>query len=114
VARGILPAATAFGVRGGLLLAHVRFRLANGDWSCFSPAEQASFALARKLTFTAGDSKSADLDRLRRQRGDASAFYTHWQLCHSLYMMRISDGFQFTLERESVFHPYFLSHNQRQ
>jgi alkylhydroperoxidase family enzyme len=82
-------------------------RLASGDWSCFSPAEQTAFAFARKLTSTPWDVTSADLDRLRGELGDASAFHTLWWLCRGLYMTRISDGFQLTLERENVFESVF-------
>ncbi|MFN0018504.1 MAG: hypothetical protein ACKVP0_09610 [Pirellulaceae bacterium] len=82
-------------------------RLASGDWSCFSPAEQTAFAFARKITSTPWDVTCADLDRLRRELGDVRAFHTLWWLCRGLYMTRISDGFQLTLERENVFASLF-------
>ena len=82
-------------------------RLASGDWSGFPPEQQRAFAFARKLTSAPWSIVRPDIDCLCRDLGSARAMYTLWWLCRGLYMTRVSDGFQLTLERENVFAPLF-------
>jgi alkylhydroperoxidase family enzyme len=78
-------------------------RLGSDDWSGFSPAEQRSYAFARKLTQAPWTLTPEDYQTLEKELGPAKAMSTFWWLCRGLYMTRISDGFQLPLETENVF-----------
>jgi alkylhydroperoxidase family enzyme len=78
-------------------------RLGSDDWSGFSPAEQRSYAFARKLTNAPWTLTPDDYQTLEKELGPAKAMSTFWWLCRGLYMTRISDGFQLPLETENVF-----------
>jgi alkylhydroperoxidase family enzyme len=82
-------------------------RLASGDWSAFPPEEQRAYALARKLTAAPWFLERADIAGLERDYAPARARSLIWWLCRGLYMTRISDGFQLTLEPENVFRTMF-------
>jgi len=82
-------------------------RLASDDWSCFPPAEQRAFALARKLSKTPWALTEADYKTLENDLGPDRAMATFFWLCRGLYMTRVSDGFQLPLERENVFMDFY-------
>ncbi len=77
-------------------------RLASGDWSGFSPAEQAAFAFARKLV-NARTVTPADFRRLKEQFGQERAVDLVWWVCRCHYMTCVADAFQLPLERDNVF-----------
>lgn len=81
-------------------------RLAGDDWSSFPPAEQRTYAYARKLSKTPWELTPADYHALEKDLGDAPAMSIFWWLCRGLYMTRVSDGFQLPLERDNVFQDY--------
>ncbi|ODU02640.1 MAG: hypothetical protein ABS79_00085 [Planctomycetes bacterium SCN 63-9] len=78
-------------------------RLAGDDWSSFPPAEQRTYAYARKLSKTPWDLTAADYRTLEKDLGEGPAMSVFWWLCRGLYMTRVSDGFQLPLERDNVF-----------
>ncbi len=77
-------------------------RLASGDWSAFTPAEQAAFAFARKLA-RSSPGAADDFRRLAEQLGRERAVDVAWWACHGHYMTRIADAFQLPLESGNVF-----------
>ena len=78
-------------------------KLASGDWSNFSPAEQAAFHFARKQAVAPWDITDADYRELERHFGKERALDVIWWLCRCHYMTRVADAFQLPLERENVF-----------
>ncbi len=80
-------------------------RLADGDWSSFTPAEQAAFAFARKQAREPWSVADADYQGLVRQFGPERALHVLWWTCRCHYMTRVADAFQLPLERENVFQP---------
>jgi alkylhydroperoxidase family enzyme len=81
--------------------------LAGEDWSCFPPAEQRALAFARKLTRTPGEVSADDVRGLVRDFGTDPALSILMYACRCNYMVRISNGFQLTLERDNVFYDYY-------
>ncbi|HLW66497.1 MAG TPA: hypothetical protein VKS79_14375 [Gemmataceae bacterium] len=77
--------------------------LASGDWSSFSPQEQAAFAYAKKMSQEPASINDADVAELRRQFGAERMFDVIWWACRCHYMTRVADAFQLPLERENVF-----------
>ena len=78
-------------------------RLAESDWSSFSPADQRAFAMARKLSITPWEVTKSDIDQMKQDLGEREAIAVFWWLCRGAYMTRVSDGFQLPLEKENVF-----------
>jgi alkylhydroperoxidase family enzyme len=78
-------------------------RLASGDWSSFSPAEQAAFAFARKQAKDPKSINATDVQELARYFGADGALNVIWWACRCHYMTRVADAFQLPLERENVF-----------
>jgi alkylhydroperoxidase family enzyme len=78
-------------------------QLASGDWSKFSPAEQAAFAFARKQTKRPFLISKQDVDELIQHFGLARALDVIWWSCRCHYMTRVADAFQLPLEKENVF-----------
>ena len=78
-------------------------QLASGDWSRFTPAEQAAFAFARKQATTPWSITAADVQELTRHFGKDRALDVIWWACRCHYMTRVADAFQLPLERENVF-----------
>jgi len=80
-------------------------RLASGDWSSFTPAEQAAFAFARKLArppaVTAEDFRTV-ADHFGRER----AVDVAWWACRCCYMTCVADALQLPLEAGNVFDPF--------
>jgi alkylhydroperoxidase family enzyme len=84
-------------------IAHRTRLLAESDWSAFPAAEQRAYAYARKLTHTPWEMTHDDYQTLVKDQGAQQAMSIFFWLCRGLYMTRISDGFQLSLERENVF-----------
>ncbi len=78
-------------------------RIAEGDWSSFSPEERAAFAYARKLTREPAGVTAADVRELQRHFGPERALDVIWYACRCHYMTRVADAFQLPLEKENVF-----------
>lgn len=78
-------------------------RLAQGEWSGFSPAEQVAFAFARKQAKTPWAIADDDVRELIRHFGPARAVDVIWWSCRCHFMTRVADAFQLPLERENVF-----------
>lgn len=78
-------------------------RLADGDWSGFTPAERAAFRYARKMTKEPWAITAADVDELKTHFGLDRALDVIWWACRCHYMTRVADAFQLPLERENVF-----------
>ena len=80
-------------------------KLAEGDWSAFSPAERAAFVFARKQSATPAAVDAEDVAGLVRHFGRERALDVIWWACRCHYMTRVADAFQLPLERENVFQP---------
>lgn len=78
-------------------------RLATGDWSSFSPAEQTAFAFARKLSQSPADVNKEDRSDLQQHFGPVRMLDVIWWTCRCHYMTRVADAFQLPLEKENVF-----------
>jgi hypothetical protein len=80
-------------------------KLASGDWSSFSVAQQTAFSLAYKLSKAPASVTAADRAALvavfGRDRAADLVYYVSW--CN--YMTRIADAFQLPLEKENCFMP---------
>src|SRR5262245_14078497 len=77
-------------------------RLAGGDWSGFSPAEQTAFDFARKLA-RCGAVRPDDFRRLADHFGPERAVDVVWWTCRCHYMTCVADAFQLPLETVNVF-----------
>ena len=77
-------------------------RLAEGDWSSFTPAEQAAFAFARKLSHGPAATPE-DFRRLAEYFGPERAVDVAWWVCRCQYMTCVADAFQLPLETTNVF-----------
>jgi alkylhydroperoxidase family enzyme len=78
-------------------------KLAEGDWSGFSPAERAAFTYARKLSKEPWAITTEDVVELKKHFGAERALDVIWWSCRCHYMSRVADAFQLPLERENVF-----------
>ena len=78
-------------------------KLAKGDWSGFSPAEQVAYQFAKKLSEAPGSVRPAEVQSLVNTFGHARAIDLIWKTCWCHYMTRVADGFQLPLEKENVF-----------
>jgi alkylhydroperoxidase family enzyme len=78
-------------------------KLADGDWSGFSPAERAAFAYARKMSKEPWAITADDVGELKKHFGAERALDVIWWACRCHYMTRVADAFQLPLERENVF-----------
>jgi alkylhydroperoxidase family enzyme len=77
--------------------------LASGDWSSFSPAEQAAFRFARKQALDPAAVTAEDRRQLVRHFGSDRALDVIWWSCRCHYKNCVADAFQLPLERENVF-----------
>lgn len=77
-------------------------RLAGGDWSEFTAAEQAALSFARKATKPAAMSRQ-DFRRLCDHFGPEGAVDVLWWVCRAHYLTRVADAFQLPLESTNVF-----------
>lgn len=80
-------------------------KLAEGDWSDFTPAERTAYVFAHKQAVTPGEINSADVKLLIDHYGRERALDVIWWICRCHFMTRVADGFQIPLERENVFQP---------
>jgi alkylhydroperoxidase family enzyme len=80
-------------------------RLASGDWSSFSAAEQAAFDFARRQARKPWSITDEDFNGLVSHFGRERALDVVWWACRCHYMTRVADAFQLPLERENVFQP---------
>jgi hypothetical protein len=78
-------------------------RLGSGDWSAFSPAEQAAYGFARKQARRAASVTAEDVEELVDQFGKERALGIIWWTSHCHYLTRVADAFQLPLERDNVF-----------
>jgi hypothetical protein len=78
-------------------------QLASGDWSLFSPSDQAAFAFARKQARAIASITTQDVDELVRHFGPERALDAIWWTCQCHYMTRVADAFQLPLEPDNVF-----------
>jgi alkylhydroperoxidase family enzyme len=78
-------------------------RLAEGDWSDFTLAEQAAFAFARKQAKNPAGITKEDVAKLQQRFGMDRALDVIWWSCRCHYMTRVADAFQLPLEKENVF-----------
>ncbi len=81
--------------------------LAGKDWSSFPPEEQRAFALARKLTATPAKVTRDEIDGAIKDFGRDPAVSLLTYVCRCNYMVRVSNGFQLSLERDNVFFDYY-------
>ena len=81
--------------------------LAGSDWSSFPPKEQRAFALARKVTAMPGKVGRADVQGVVDDFGTDAAVSLLTYVCRCNYMVRVSNGFQLSLERDNVFFDYY-------
>jgi alkylhydroperoxidase family enzyme len=81
--------------------------LAGSDWSRFPAKEQRAFALARKITATPGKISRADVQGVVEDYGTDAAVSLLTYVCRCNYMVRVSNGFQLSLERDNVFFDYY-------
>src|SRR5687768_5674461 len=80
-------------------------KLAEGDWSDFSPAEQVAFQFAYKQAKEPGKLTDADVRGLTGAFGRHRALDLVWYGGWCNYMTRVADAFQLPLEKENVFAP---------
>jgi hypothetical protein len=78
-------------------------RLASGDWSAFTPEEQAAFHFARKQANDPASITDQDFHGLVGSFGRDRALDIIWWSSHCHYLTRVADAFQLALERENVF-----------
>jgi len=78
-------------------------KLARGDWSEFSTAEQTAFAFARKHAKAPWTVDAADVGKLINHFGRERALDVIWWSSRCHFMTRVADAFQLPLERENVF-----------
>ena len=81
--------------------------LAGSDWSNFSKPQQSALEFARKVTKTPFAISRSDVQSLRDGFGDQQAVHILLQCSRYNYMVRISNGFQLTLESDNVFWDYY-------
>ena len=80
-------------------------KLAEGDWSDFSPAEQVAFQFAYRQAKEPGKLTDADVRGLTGAFGRHRALDLVWYGGWCNYMTRVADAFQLPLEKENVFAP---------
>lgn len=78
-------------------------RLARGEWSTFTPGEQAAFAFARKQAVEPWELNDEDVRRLVDRLGPERAVDVVWWSSRCHFMTRVADAFQLPLEKENVF-----------
>jgi hypothetical protein len=78
-------------------------KLADGDWSDFTPGERQGFLFARKLSLTPAAVGPEDVRELTRYFGRDRTADVVWWACRCHFMTRVADGLQLPLETENVF-----------
>lgn len=80
-------------------------KLASGDWSSFSPAEQVALQFACKLAKDPASISDRDTKELTEAFGTHRALDLIWYGCWCNYMTRVADALQLPLEKENCFAP---------
>src|SRR5688500_11971285 len=80
-------------------------KLAEGDWSEYTPAERVALKFAYKLSKEPWAVADADVKGLVETFGRDRAVDLIWRTAWCNYMTRVADAFQFPLERDNVFAP---------
>ena len=80
-------------------------KLASGDWSAFTPAEQLVFRFAHRITRDPASLTDGDVAEMRKAFGPHRTADLIWYGGWCNYMTRVADTFQFPLERENCFMP---------
>jgi hypothetical protein len=88
-------------------------RLAEGEWSSFSPAERAAFGFAHKQARDPAGVFNHDVQTLVEHFGVERSLDVIWWSCRCHYMTCVSDAFQLQLERENVFDGFLPASGQR-
>jgi hypothetical protein len=88
-------------------------RLAEGEWSSFTPAERAAFAFAHKQAKEPAAISGQDVDSLVKHFGVERALDVIWWSCRCHYMTCVSDAFQLQLERDNVFDGFLPASGNR-
>lgn len=78
-------------------------KLADGDWSEFTPAEQLALRFGHKLAREPWAVGDEDVAELVATFGQQRAIDLIWNAAWCNYMTRVADAFQLPLERENVF-----------
>ena len=78
-------------------------KLADGDWSDFSAAEQIAFQFAYKLAKEPAALTNQEMKRLTITFGGHRAIDLIWYGAWCNYMTRVADAFQLPLGKENVF-----------
>lgn len=78
-------------------------KLADGDWSDFSAAEQIAFQFAHKQAKEPAALTTKEMQRLAGTFGNHRAIDLIWYGAWCNYMTRVADAFQLPLEKENVF-----------
>lgn len=81
----------------------LRNKLADGDWSDFSPAEREVFGFAYRLTKEPAKITDAEVGRLVKRFGEARTLDLVWHISWCNYMTRVADILQLPLETTNVF-----------
>lgn len=80
-------------------------KLAAGDWSDYTPADQQAFRFAHRLASRPADLADAELKALVDTFGRHRAVDLIWYGAWCNYMTRVADSFQLPLEKTNVFAP---------
>ena len=78
-------------------------KLADGDWSAFSPAERQAFQFAHKMSREPWAVTAKEVAALTETFGRHGAIDLIWYAAWGNYMTRVADAFQLPLERDNVF-----------
>jgi hypothetical protein len=78
-------------------------KLAAGDWSMFSAAEQTAFRFAYQFSKEPADVARKGVEELTKAYGRSRALDLIWYGSWCNYMTRVADAFQLPLETENVF-----------
>jgi alkylhydroperoxidase family enzyme len=78
-------------------------RLARGEWSTFTPGEQAAFAFAQKQASEPWKLNDEDVRQLVDRLGPERTLDVIWWSSRCHFMTRVADAFQLPLEQENVF-----------
>lgn len=81
--------------------------LSGKDWSSFPAEEQRALSLARKLTADPAGVTRNDINEVVHDFGLDPAVSLLTYVCRCNYMVRVSNGFQLSLERDNVFFDYY-------
>jgi alkylhydroperoxidase family enzyme len=78
-------------------------RLADGEWSAFSPSERVAFRFASRLTSRPWEVSADDVELLADAFGRLRALDLIWHVAWCNYMTRVAEALQLPLETTNVF-----------